>query len=44
MMENVVYGIKSSNAADHTPGTSNGSAAAVLGTLTISTMMSPYIV
>jgi len=35
--------VKSSNAADLTPGTSNGSAAAVLGTLTISTMTSTYI-
>ena len=35
--------IKSSNAIDYTPGSTNGSAAAVLGTLTISTTMSPYI-
>ena len=35
--------VKSSNAADLTPGTSNGSAAAVLGTLTISTTISTYI-
>jgi len=35
--------VKSSNAADYTPGSSNGSAAAVLGTLTISSSISPYM-
>ena len=35
--------VKSSNAADYTPGSTNGSAVAVLGTLTISTTISTYI-
>ena len=34
----------SSSAADYTPGQPNGSAAAALGTLTISTTIGPYIV
>ena len=34
----------SSTAADYTPGQPNGSAAAALGTLTISTTIAPYIV
>lgn len=36
--------IKSSNAADLTPGTSNGSAAAALGALTISATISSYVI
>ncbi len=36
--------IKSSNAVDYTPGSTNGSAAAVLGTLTVSSSISPYVV
>ena len=36
--------VKSSSASDLTPGTSNGSAAAVLGTLTISATISSYVV
>jgi hypothetical protein len=36
--------IKSSNAADYTPGSSNGSAANTLGTLTISATISSYAV
>jgi hypothetical protein len=35
--------IKSSNAADYTPGSTNGSAAAALGTLTISASISSYV-
>lgn len=36
--------IKSSSASDYTPGSTNGSAASVLGTLTISTTIATYIV
>jgi hypothetical protein len=35
--------IKSSSAPDYTPGGTNGSAAAALGTLTISSSISPYV-
>ena len=36
--------IKSSNAIDYTPGSTNGSAASVLGSLTISSSISSYVI